>query len=305
TPEPADENVIFHAAYHPGGSEAHLVYTALPQRHRIYALHCQGRSLSAIARRLRLDRGTVARHLHAVEDLLLAEQTEDLARLRLRAVEAQHAILAAAWDALLTEELTESDASNEQPYPARRAQLLATAARAARTAAQLQGLFTPAALAAALASALQAVTGAPTTSPATASGAPAPSPATASGVGAHGGAPAACPSTEPPAADPADIRGIPASTAPASGAGFPRECNARTCPTNADPAPAQPAAFCGMLGAVAAAAPAAPPTRPTTPPPNAPDAPPAATASGSPPRAGEGLGERSSASPSPHRGAGQ
>ncbi|HEY7832602.1 MAG TPA: helix-turn-helix domain-containing protein, partial [Ktedonobacterales bacterium] len=279
-------NLIFHAAYHPGGSEATLVYTALPQRHRIYALHCQGRSLSAIARRLRLDRGTVARHLHAVEDLLLAEQTEDLARLRLRAVEAQHAILAAAWDALLTEELTESDASNEHPYPARRAQLLATAARAARTAAQLQGLFTPAALAAALAAIPQPASAAP------ASGSP---PRAGEGLGER---------STPLAADPAAFCGMPASPAPSASAGFPASGSQSAArPTNADPLAAQSAAFCGMLGVAAAAAPAAPPTRPTGlpaglqptvgPTTQLPTAPDASPASGSPPHAGEGLGERS------------
>ena len=135
------------------GRDDQLAHTTLPLRHRIYALYCEGRTISAIARTLHLDRGTVARHLRAIQTTLLAEhQTDDLAALRLRAVEAQHAILAAAWDALAHEEALAADHDPAAP-PAqrpRRAQLLATAHRAARTAAQLQGLFTPAALAAAL-----------------------------------------------------------------------------------------------------------------------------------------------------------
>ena len=152
---PADEDRALRTpvASYDAGRDATLAHTALPLRHRIYALHCEGRTISAIARTLHLDRGTVARHLQAIQTTLLAEQqTDDLAMRRLRAVEAQHAILAAAWDALAHEEALAADRDPAAPpsHPPRRAQLLAIAHRAARTAAQLQGLFTPAALAAAL-----------------------------------------------------------------------------------------------------------------------------------------------------------
>ena len=153
TPDDEDRALRTPVAAYDAGRDATLAHTALPLRHRIFALHAEGRSISAIARTLHLDRGTVARHLRAVQDLLLAEQqTDDLATLRLSAIAAQHAILAAAWDALAHEEALAADRDPATPpaHPPRRAQLLATAHRAARTAAQLQGLFTPAALAAAL-----------------------------------------------------------------------------------------------------------------------------------------------------------
>ncbi|HEY7835349.1 MAG TPA: helix-turn-helix domain-containing protein, partial [Ktedonobacterales bacterium] len=146
----------------PPGATAATTTTALPLRERIYTLYCQGHSQSAIARTLQLDRGTVARHLAAVQDDLAQEQTARLAELRHRAVDAQFAILAAAWDALAREEARETEwlANARIPYPptdtkivpyhAQRARLLAIAAHAARTAAQLQGLFTPTALQAAL-----------------------------------------------------------------------------------------------------------------------------------------------------------
>ena len=153
------EDLEFRAPF-PGyvpGSLLRLTHAALPLRHRIYAKYCQGHSISDIARLLRLDRDTVARHIHSVEATLLAQQSPaELAASRLRAIAAQQAILAAAWDGLADEEALEADNQNQPRYRAQRAPLLAVATRAARTIAQLQGLFAPDALQAAVQNAVAA-----------------------------------------------------------------------------------------------------------------------------------------------------
>ena len=202
TPDDEDRALRTPQPSYASGRDDRLAHTALPLRHRIFALHAEGRSISAIARTLHLDRGTVARHLHAVQQQLLAEQAQDdLATLRLSAIAAQHAILAAAWDALAHEEALAADHDPTAPpaHRPRRAQLLAVTHRAARTAAQLQGLFTPAALQAALDAAVQAalpaavqsaVQSALTTTPPTAiptATAALAATATASPAPAHGG----------------------------------------------------------------------------------------------------------------------
>jgi hypothetical protein len=253
-------------AYGPDGRSDQLSHTALPLRHRLYALYCEGRSFTALARIFRLDRGTVARHIHAIEATLLAEQSPtSLAQLRLRAIEAQHAILAAAWDALKFEEAQERDYEEQRetdrvqdghytalPGRSRRAQLLSIAARAARTAAQLQGLFTPAALTAALQS-----LGAP-------EALPAETPDLAAPCGMLVSTDAAPLSTTSSIAPPSASTGLPPqfncgapASPPSRPTGLPREFNSRACLTT-PPAPAvdapavdaltaDPAASRGML----------------------------------------------------------
>lgn len=125
----------------------------LPLRHRLYARYCDGLSAAAIAREFGLDRQTVTRHLRIIEEQLNREHTTDLNRLRIRALQAQYRIQATALDALAHEEQLEAsslaaiaaaqDAGEPTPplYRAQRARLLAVAAHAARTAAQMEGLF--------------------------------------------------------------------------------------------------------------------------------------------------------------------
>ena len=127
---------------------------ALPLRHRLYARYCDGASATALAREFALDRQTVTRHLRVLEEQLSREHTADLARLRIRAVQAQYRIQSTALDALAHEETLEATSlaaiaaahANGTPppplYRAQRARLLAVAAHAARTAAQMEGLFT-------------------------------------------------------------------------------------------------------------------------------------------------------------------
>ncbi|HEY7834045.1 MAG TPA: hypothetical protein VIG30_10785, partial [Ktedonobacterales bacterium] len=124
------------------------------------------------------------------------------------------------------------------PYHAQRARLLAIAAHAARTAAQLQGLFTPTALQAAL----QTVAGAASApaDPAAFCGMPASAPAPSAPAPEAMGVPVECNSTARPSTD-LPAPGLAAGLQPAS-------CPTTAPATTADATTADsPVAFCGML----------------------------------------------------------